>query len=296
MTLANTYRPTEFSDVCDQEVICKILNKQIESKSYSHAILFSGPAGCGKTTSARIFANKIDGEIFEYDCASHNGVADIKEIIENARVRSLINTYKVFILDEAHTLSSQAWSAMLITLEENLPNSIFIFCTTDTQKIPNTIISRVQRFNFIPISNNSIIDRLKFVCNNENISIEDLALNHIANHANGNLRQALTDLDMCILYGELTDSNVCKVLNIVSDNIMENLSTAYIEKNINDIINIVTSLYEHGYELHLFIKQFLNYCLNNKLDMSLIDCILTIMQDIRYDDSPKNIIIARLIV
>lgn len=295
MTLANKHRPTEFSDVVDQEVICKILNKQIENNSYSHAILFAGPAGSGKTTSARIFANKIDGEIIELDCASHNGVADIKDIIENAKIKSLIKTYKVFILDECHTLTSQAWSSMLITLEENLPNSIFIFCTTDTQKIPNTIISRVQRFNFLPITNKTMLARLETICEKENINIETEALKYIVRSAHGNLRQALTNLDKCILYDDLSIESVCKVLNIVSKDVMQDLYNAYSNKNKTEIINIITNLYNNGYELHLFIRQFLDFSIR-KDNLQLVDCLLTIIQDIRYDDMPKNIIIARLIV
>ena len=150
--LAQKYRPQSFDEVIGQDVTVRILQNQIKDKNYSHSMLFTGNAGCGKTTCARIFANQIDGEIHELDCASHNGVADIKEIIDKARVKSLVHEYKVFILDECHTLSSAAWPALLITLEENLPHTIFIFCTTDVQKIPSTIISRVQRFNFLPIS------------------------------------------------------------------------------------------------------------------------------------------------
>ena len=115
------------------------------------------------------------------------------------------NEYKVFILDECHTLTPQAWSSMLITLEENLPHSIFIFCTTDAQKIPNTIISRVQEFNFIPITENNIVNRLKYICEKENISIEEESIKTIAKVSEGNLRQALTNLDKCILYNDLSN-------------------------------------------------------------------------------------------
>lgn len=295
MSLANKYRPTDFVDVVDQEVNCKILNKQIEQDSFSHALLFAGPAGSGKTTSAKIFANKIDGEIIELDCASHNGVADIKDIIENAKVKSLIKTYKVFILDECHTLTPQAWSSMLITLEEKLPHSIFVFCTTDTQKIPNTIISRVQRFNFLPITNNSMLARLETICKKENITIDTEALNYIVRSAQGNLRQALTNLDKCILYDDLSTDAVCKVLNIVSKDVMNDLYEAYSNKDRSTIINVIESIYNNGYELHQFTKQFLDYSIK-KDNLQLVDCLLTTLQDIRYDDVPKNIIIARLIV
>lgn len=295
MTLANKYRPKEFSEVSDQDVITKILCRQIESKTYSHAILFAGNAGCGKTTCAKIFAHKIDGEIIELDCASHNGVAEIKDIVEKARTRSLLHEYKVIILDECHTLTSQAWASLLITLEETLQNTIFIFCTTDTQKIPDTIISRVQRFNFLPISEDGIRNRLKDICNKENITINDDAIEYIVKSAKGNLRQALTNLDKCVLYGTLDTESVCKVLNLVSLDIMEDLYNAFENKSRNDIIRLIEAIYNNGYNMHQFVRQFLDHCVT-KTNMELVERLLTIMQDIRYDDSPKNIIIARLII
>lgn len=295
MTLANKYRPKDFSDVTDQEVCTKVLSKQIENNSYSHAILFAGNAGCGKTTCARIFANKIDGEIIELDCASHNGVAEIKDIVEKARTKPLLHEYKVIILDECHTLTPQAWASLLITLEENLPNAIFIFCTTDTQKIPDTIISRVQRFNFLPISDTGMTSRLKTVCKNENIDIDNEALTYIVKSAKGNLRQALTNLDKCLLYGDLHSDAVCKVLNIVSLDVMKELYDKFNSKSREDIIRLIESVYNNGYNLHQFVRQFLDYCVT-QTNMNLIERLLTILQDIRYDDSPKNIIIARLII
>ena len=295
MSLSNKWRPTEFSDVVTQEVVTTVLNKQISNKSYSHAILFAGNAGCGKTTCARIFASKINGEIYELDCASHNGVADIKEIVENARIKSLIHDYKVFILDECHTLSSQAWSSLLITLEENLPTAIFIFCTTDTQKIPNTIMSRVQRFNFIPITDNDMAKRIREISSKENIIIDDETLKYIIYSANGNLRQALTNVDKCLLYGDLTTENVCKVLNIISLNVLENLYIAYNKKDTKYIIQTIENIYNNGYELHQFVRQFLDYSIK-KDNLKLVESLLTLISEIRYDDSPKNIIIARLII
>lgn len=294
-TLANKYRPTKFEDVVGQPINREVLQKQIDNNSYSHAILFAGNAGCGKTTCARIFANMIDGEILEYDCASHNGVSDIREIIAEARVQSLINEYKVFILDECHTLSSAAWPALLITLEENLPKSIFILCTTNTEKIPDTIMSRVQRFNFSPITRTTIIDRLKYVCQEENITVNDDALDCISKTANGNMRQALTNLDKCILYGDLSLDGVQRVLNVISDNIFDDLYKAIESSNINDITNIINNIYLEGYELHFVIRQFLDYLLIIKGDLKIIDTTLTLINEIRYDNSPRTLIIARYI-
>lgn len=294
MTLANKYRPTAFTDVLQQSVTTEILNNLIATKSFKNALLFKGSAGSGKTTCARIFANQIDGEIFEIDCASHNGVADVKDIIENAKTPSLINEYKVFILDEAHTLTPQAWSAMLITLEENLPYSIFIFCTTDVSKIPNTIISRVQEFIFMPISSENVFKRLCFVCGEESIPLEEKALKTLSKASNGNLRQALTYLDKCLLYSDLSYEGVCRALNIVSDDIMNTIFTAYTAKNKSYLIDLIMDIYNNGYELHLFIRQFLDFCLDEGY-FDIIPCLLKINNEIFYDDNPKNLIIANLI-
>lgn len=295
-SLANFYRPTEFSQVCGQDVNIKVLNKQVNTNTYNHPFLFVGNAGCGKTTCARILANKINGEIIELDCASHNGVADIKEIIDRASVKPLLHDYKVIILDECHTLSSQAWSSLLITLEENIPTAIFIFCTTDPQKIPSTILSRVQRFNFLPITNEDMLERLKYICKEESISITDIALTYIIKSAKGNLRQALTNLDKCLLYEDLSAESICKVLNIVSDNILDDVYTAFENKDIKLITKLIQDTYNNGYELHQFTRQLLDYCIEKKTNLELVERLLTILQDIRYDDNPKNIIIARLII
>lgn len=297
ITLANKYRPTDFSDVTDQDVCTKVLSKQIADNSYSHALLFAGNAGCGKTTCARIFANKIGGEIIELDCASHNGVAEIKDIVESARTKPLLKDFKVIILDECHCLTKESWASLLIVLEENISTSIFIFCTTDTQKIPNTIISRVMRFNFLPITHDGMKARLTTICQDEGISISDEALEYLISSANGNLRQALTNLDKCLLYTDsnLSKESVCKALNIVSENVLKDICDAYSSKDTNKIIDLINAVYNNGYELHQFVRQLLDYCLNKSGNLHLIDTLLTIMQDIKYDDSPKNIIIARLI-
>jgi DNA polymerase-3 subunit gamma/tau len=295
MSLANKYRPKEFSDVCSQEVNTTILENQIKNNSFAHTLLFAGNSGCGKTTCARIFANKTDGEIIELDCASHNGVTDIKEIVDNARTKPLLHKYKVIILDECHAISSQAWSSLLTVLEEDLPTSIFIFCTTDPQKIPNTILSRTQRLNFIPISNKDMLKRLKYIADVEKIDISDESLKHIVRSAKGNLRQALTNFDKCLLYGKFDVESICKVLNIVSTNIMCELYKSFENKDTNKIIELVNNVYNNGYELHQFVRQFLDYCVT-KSNMDLVERLLTILQDIRYDETPKNIIIARLII
>ena len=298
-TLANKYRPQTFDDLCSQEITKTILKKQIANKTYSHAMLFVGQAGSGKTSSAKIIAKMIDGEILEYDCASNNGVDAIKAIINNARIPSLIHEYKTIILDEVHVLSAMAWASLLITLEENLPKAIFILCTTDVQKIPDTIMSRVQRFNFIPLTRPIIVDRLKYVCEKENIDIKEDALNVIAKLAKGNMRQALTNLDKCILYDDLSLEGVQRVLNVVSDNVYKDLYDAIYNNgkapDINRVAYVINHIYLEGYELHFAIRQFLDYLLANKGDLSIIEATVNLIQEIRYDTSPRTLIIARYI-
>ena len=164
--LAVKYRPQTFEEVTEQKILTTILKQQISSKQIQHCYLFCGPAGCGKTTCARIFANEINGGQgipVELDAASNNGVEDVRNIIQQAQTKSLDSEYKTFIIDECHSLSNAGWQAFLKLLEEPPAKSIFIFCTTDPQKIPKTIISRVQRYDFQRISQQGIVSRLKYV-------------------------------------------------------------------------------------------------------------------------------------
>lgn len=172
--LAVKYRPTSFNDMTEQSAIKDILENQIKTKTFQHGYLFTGPAGTGKTTSARIFANMINngkGNPIEVDAASNSGVDNVRQIIEDAKRKPLDAEYKIFIIDECHSLSNGAWQALLKTLEETPKFTIFIFCTTNPEKIPPTILSRVQRFQFNKISNDGIYQRLKYIIEAENEDI-----------------------------------------------------------------------------------------------------------------------------
>lgn len=173
--LAIKYRPATWEDVTEQTSTTTILQQQLRSGEVKNAYLFCGPAGCGKTTCARIFANEInkgEGNPIELDAASNNGVDDVREIIQQAKTKSLDSEYKIFIIDECHALSNSAWQAMLKIIEEPPAKSIFIFATTDPQKIPKTILSRVQRYDFQRLSNSGICDRLKYIIKKENEDYE----------------------------------------------------------------------------------------------------------------------------
>ena len=174
IALSVKYRPTDFSSLTEQSAIKDILENQIKTKTFQHGYLFTGPSGTGKTTSARIFASMINdgkGNPIEVDAASNSGVDNIRQIIEDAKRKPLDAEYKIFIVDECHSLSDSSWQALLKTLEEPPKFTIFIFCTTNPEKIPPTILSRVQRYNFQKISNEGIVKRLEYICEMEGYTI-----------------------------------------------------------------------------------------------------------------------------
>lgn len=174
--LAIKYRPKKWSEVTEQGSTKVILQQQLESGEIKNAYLFCGPAGCGKTTCARIFANDInhgEGNPIELDAASNNGVDDVREIIQQAKTKSLNSEYKIFIIDECHAISNAGWQAMLKIIEEPPAKSIFIFCTTNPERIPKTILSRVQRYDFNRISTEGIINRLQYILEQESYVLDE---------------------------------------------------------------------------------------------------------------------------
>lgn len=235
--LAIKYRPKTFDEVTEQGSIKVILQEQISTGTIKNAYLFTGGAGTGKTTCARIFANEINkgqGVPIEMDAASNNSVEDVRSITAQAQTKSLDSEYKIFIIDECHSLSNSAWQAMLKTLEEPPAKSIFIFCTTDPQKIPKTILSRVQRYDFQRISKDGIVKRLNYICDKEAIdmtgSIEPDALEYLAKLADGGMRDAITLMDKCLSYStELTVENVVKALGVANYDVMFSLLDSLIE-------------------------------------------------------------------
>ena len=279
-SLAIKYRPKTWEDVSEQSSTKLILQQQLQSGEVKNAYLFCGPAGCGKTTCARIFANDInhgEGNPIELDAASNNGVDDVREIINQAKTKSLDSEYKIFIIDECHALSNSAWQAMLKIIEEPPAKSIFIFCTTDPQKIPKTILSRVQRYDFQRISQNGVVDRLLYILSEENeiddgergISAE--AVEYIAKIADGGMRDAITLMDKCLAYSkDLTLENVVKALGTTDYDTMFKLTDRLIYNKADAAIQIIEELYNSGKDLKTFVKQYVQFLLD--LDKYGIGC------------------------
>jgi DNA polymerase-3 subunit gamma/tau len=277
--LAVKYRPKTFDDMTEQSAIKDILMNQLETKTFQHGYLFTGPAGTGKTTSARIFANMINdgkGSPIEVDAASNSGVDNIRQIIEDAKRKPLDAEYKIFIVDECHSLSNGAWQALLKTLEEPPKFTIFIFCTTDPQKVPATILSRVQRYNFQKISNEGIVKRLEDICVHENSQdyndpdlrdIGDIirypeALEYIAKVCNGGMRDAITLLDKCLsLSHDLTLENVLKTIGGEDYNTFILFLTALQNKEKGTAITTIENVYNAGKDVKQFMKDFAKFVL-----------------------------------
>ena len=267
-TLAIKYRPHTFDDVTEQGSVKTILENQIESNTIKHGYLFCGGAGTGKTTCARIFANEInngEGEPIELDAASNNSVDDIRNLTTDAETKSLYSEYKVFIIDECHSLSNQAWQAMLKTLEEPPAKAIFIFCTTNPEKIPATILSRVQRYNFQRISQKGVLERLEYIVDKEGIDCPSIEpLKYIAKIADGGMRDAITLLDKTTSYSNtITMNTVVEALGVVDYDTMFALVKALVkDASAEKSIEIINKVYADGKDVKVFIKDFFEFVLD----------------------------------
>lgn len=270
-SLAIKYRPRDWDEVTEQSAAVTILQNQLDTNDIRNAYLFCGPAGCGKTTCARIFANSInnwEGSPIEMDAASNNSVDDVREIDRMAQSRAVDCEYKIFIIDECHMITNAGWNAMLKLIEEPPAKSIFIFCTTDPQKIPKTILSRVQRYDFKRISTSGIADRLQYVFLHELSDGEDYyydkqALSYIARLADGHMRDALTMLDKCIAYSdELTMDNVSKALGKTNLSEFMKLTGALFDHKQGMTLEVIDDAYKDGADLKQFVKDFTNFILD----------------------------------
>ncbi|PVW13786.1 DNA polymerase III subunit gamma/tau [Marixanthomonas spongiae] len=264
---ARKYRPTQFKDVVGQQAITNTLNNAIENDHLAQALLFTGPRGVGKTTCARILAKKINQDgtqqededfafnIFELDAASNNSVDDIRNLIDQVRIPPQVGSYKVYIIDEVHMLSSAAFNAFLKTLEEPPKHAIFILATTEKHKIIPTILSRCQIFDFRRITVSDIKGHLAEVAKQEGIDAEDDALHIIAQKADGALRDALSIFDRVVSFSgkELTREAVTENLNVLDYTYYFQITDLLLENNIPQVLLEYNTILAKGFDGHHFI-------------------------------------------
>ena len=287
--LYRKFRPTVFEDVKGQDHIITTLQNQIRANRIGHAYLFCGTRGTGKTTVAKIFAKAVNCEhpkdgspcgecamcrsiaagtsmnVIEIDAASNNGVDSIREIREEVTYRPTEGRYKVYIIDEVHMLSIGAFNALLKTLEEPPEYVIFILATTEIHKIPVTILSRCQHYDFKRISIETITDRMKELMDTEKVDVEERALKYIAKAADGSMRDALSLLDQCIAFylgQRLTYDNVLEVLGAVDTDVFSRLLRKVLARDVAGVLDIVDDMVMMGRELTQLASDFTWYLRN----------------------------------
>ena len=283
--LYRKFRPTTFSEMVGQDHITRTLRNQIIANRVGHAYLFNGGRGTGKTSSAKILARAInclnpkDGEpcneceicksalngsltdIVEMDAASNNSVEDIRGIREEVNFLPTKAKYRVYIIDEVHMLSTGAFNALLKTLEEPPEHVKFILATTEPQKLPATILSRCQRFDFKRISNEDIIKRLKVVCNESNIEISEGALNIIAVLSEGAMRDALSILERCIQDGEnkIDENKIKDLVGIPKLSYVNSIISAILEYDLDEVVKSTNQILNEGKDLDNFLWEMIKY-------------------------------------
>ena len=286
--LYREWRPKTFYDVVGQEHITTTLKNQILNNRIAHAYLFCGTRGTGKTSTAKVFAKALnclnlqDGEpcnecemckkineglaidVTELDAASNNGVDKIRDIIDDVKYPPQEARFKVYIMDEVHMLSAGAVNAFLKTLEEPPSNVIFILATTDPQKLPITILSRCQRFDFKRISNSDITDRLRKIVTDQNVIVDDKSLNLIARISDGAMRDSLSILDQAISMGNgnVQYDTLIGMLGLVTNEHLFNLTNAIIQRSVERAIVVIEDVVFSGKDIYLFIKDLVSHYRN----------------------------------
>lgn len=293
--LYRKYRPKTFDDVYGQQIVVQTLKNVIKNNKLTHAYLFVGPRGTGKTSIAKIFAKTInclhpeDGlscekcdicisnnsnenvDIIEMDAASNNGVDEIREIRNHITLLPTVSKYKIYIIDEVHMLTTGAFNALLKTLEEPPEHIIFILATTEPHKIPLTIMSRCQSFEFKPIPVATIKERLKYICAQENINIDDKSLNLIAEESNGGLRDAVSMLDQLNAYadGNIKYEDVLLLNGRINDNEIEKFMTEMVNYDLNSVFTKIESWQEEGKNFIYICEDFIRFLRNELIKFKL---------------------------
>ena len=298
--LSRKWRPKTFEDVIGQDHITKILKNSISQNKVSHAYLFSGPRGVGKTTIARILScvlNKVERvedsiDIIELDGASNRGIDEIREIKESVRYAPSQGSYKIFIIDESHMLTKEAFNALLKTLEEPPPNVIFILATTEYNKLPLTIISRCQRYSFKRISINSISEYLKIILSKESLDCEDNALASIAYKADGSMRDALSLLDKVITLSDnniISESIVKNALGIIDEEQYLKIIKSIVNKNFETVFNSIEKLLADGVSIlnfmdgfNVYLKNITYYLSNYRKNISISEKTVSFIKESQF--------------
>ena len=282
IVLARRWRPQIFEDIIGQEHVSTTLSNAIETGRIAHSFIFSGPRGVGKTTAARILAKALNCEkgpikipcnscsvcesitkgssldVLEIDGASNRGIDEIRNLRENIRFTPSHGKYRIYIIDEVHMLTKEAFNALLKTLEEPPKHAIFIFATTEIHRVPATILSRCQRYDFKRIPTKTIIKHLKSICEKENISISDDALLQIAKKADGSMRDSQSILDQIISYSgeEISTEQVTSALGIIDQDIFFHVTENIQKGDLKELLSLCQSIYREGYDLAEFLVGF----------------------------------------
>lgn len=321
ISLYRKWRPQGFLDVAGQDNIVKTLENSLNSGRVSHAYLFTGPRGTGKTTVARILAKSLNCHmgptatpcgtceecqtvtagtslnVIEIDGASNNGVDDVRELREQVQFTPINAKYKVYIIDEVHMLSTAAFNALLKTLEEPPAHVVFIFATTDPHRLPATILSRVQRYDFQRFSEEAMVARLKTVVEGDGIHADTAALRLIAQHAGGGMRDALSILEKCSAFAEqITGHAVVEVLGVAPQEQIDVFARYLLEDSKGEALQIIDDLYNHGKDLNQFALSVVAVLRRGILEgaaseetkrLSAIELLSETVRDMRFAPDPR---------
>jgi DNA polymerase-3 subunit gamma/tau len=279
VVIARRWRPQQFEDIIGQEHVSKTLANSIAANHIAHSFIFTGPRGVGKTTTARILAKALNCEkgptptpcnecasckaitegssfdVLEIDGASNRGIDEIRNLRENIRFSPTTGKYRIYIIDEVHMLTKEAFNALLKTLEEPPEHAVFIFATTEIHRVPATILSRCQRFDFKRIPLNTIIEHLRRICDGDKVEIEDEALLQIAKKADGSMRDSQSILDQIISYskGKITFNDVSQALGVIRQDIFFKTSDFIRQGDIKSLILLSNDILSAGHDLNEFL-------------------------------------------